>query len=72
MNDNFMSEQLKEILKSYAIFSINQSHPNEGKLLKLTDKLRDLIVEMKSTPPELRAEAQQLMTIIVAKEFCII
>lgn len=72
MNNNFYNEQARQLIKNCALEALKKNHPNEAKLSILTDKLHELIHEMKSLPLELRAEAQDLFLIEVSREFGVI
>lgn len=72
MNNNLFELELIRLLKDYAISAMSQTHPNEAKLVKLIDKLKELLQEMKNIPMELQGEAQNLMAITIAKEYKLI
>lgn len=72
MSNNFFNEQLRGFIKNYALEALKRNHPNEAKLANLTDKLRGLIREVESLPPALRAEANDLLIIVAAREYGVI
>ena len=71
-NNDLEAKAIVELLKNYALFAMAQKHPNEAELANLTDKLLDLIREVESLPPALRAEAKELLLIAAAKEYKLI